>query len=352
MLPLLFMLSLTTGFYNKKAQTINPEDNVNINCHAAVLIDQESHRILYEKNVSLPIAMASTTKIMTATLAIERSNLFDKVKISQRAAHIHGSTVGFKAGEVVTLEELLYALMLKSGNDAAIAIAEHISGTVEGFANLMSSRAMELGALQTRFSSPHGLDHQEHYSTAFDMAIITAHAMKNKEFCKIVSTKACSAGTTGAFTRSYHNINKFLYQFPYADGVKTGYTGNAGKCLVASASRGSERLIAVLLNSGSRFHDAEKLMNFGFDCFKPEKIIAKGKQCDVTVLDGRKSKKYPCILRTDVELPVKKDNPPKLYTRLFVPSVIYNKPDSNVPVGNLAVYENGTEISRYPLYLE
>ena len=199
-----------------------------------MLIDQLSGRILYEKNSDKILAMASTTKIITAIVAIEKGNLGDTTTISKKAASVHGSSVGLKENEKITLEELLYGLMLRSGNDAAIAIAEMIGGTVQNFVKLMNDKAMELGAYNTSFATPHGLDASDHFTTAQNLARLTAYAMNNETFARIVSTRETDSGTTGKFNRSYRNINKFLYRIDNSDGVKTGFTGNAGKCLVAS----------------------------------------------------------------------------------------------------------------------
>lgn len=235
---------------------------LNLNCVAATILDQESGRILYSKNGNKILPMASTTKIMTAIVAIERGNIKDVVTVSTKAASVPGSSAGLRAGDKVTLEELLYGLMLKSGNDAAVAIAEHIAGNVQNFVKLMNDKALEIGALNTSFITPHGLDAEDHFTTANDLAKITAYAMKNDLFAKIVATKEISSGITGPFKYSYNNINKFLFRVDNSDGVKTGYTGNAGKCLVASVRHKFGRYICVVLNSADRWKDAEKLVQY------------------------------------------------------------------------------------------
>ena len=192
----------------------------------AVAIDAKSKRVLYEKNAHLTTAMASTTKIITASVALRYGDLNKKVTISSRAASIRGSVVGYKKGEEITIKELIYGLMLKSGNDAAIAIAEGISGSVEEFVRLMNEYATQIGLIDTHFESPHGLDSGKHYSSAYDLALATAHAKENDLFNKIVATKDIGPGSEG-FTRGFHNINKILWQVAGANGVKTGYTGQA-----------------------------------------------------------------------------------------------------------------------------
>lgn len=322
-----------------------------VNCHSAILLDQASGRILYGKNQFKLLPMASTTKIMTAIVAIEKGNLKDQVIVSKRAASVSGSSVGLKAGDKITLEELLYGLMLRSGNDAAIAIAEHIGGSVEQFAELMNYKALEMGAYDTSFSSPHGLDDENHYTTAYDLAKITSYAMKNKFFTEIVQTKSISAGITGKFSKGYSNINKFLFSFRNADGVKTGYTGRAGKCLVASVNNGSERLIAVILNSNNRFSEAGKLMEYGFKTYKINKIMDKGKVCTAKFKSDKKAKYFDCYLKEDVYLPMNQQDTEKISKEINVPSIIYNIPKSDSIIGNLSLLENGNLIAKYPIYI-
>lgn len=218
-----------------------------IEAAAAVVIDMKSGRALYEKNAYSIRSIASTTKIMTAILAIENGNLEDKVKVSKRAASIRGSTIKLKVGEELTLKELLYGLMLRSGNDAAIAIAEHIGGSVEEFAQMMNDKAQELGLKNTQFKTPHGLDAPGHYSTAYELAQIARYALNNPTFSKIVATQSTSIPG-----RNLNTTNEMLGVYPGADGVKTGYTGQAGRCLVTSATRNNMRIVSVVLNCASR----------------------------------------------------------------------------------------------------
>ena len=250
-----------------------------INAIAGIVVDMDTGRVLFEKNAYKRIAMASTTKIMTAILAIEEGNLEDNVTVSKLASNIWGSTINLKAGEQIRLKDLLYGLMLNSGNDAAIAIAEHIGGSLENFLEMMNYKAKLLGARNTSFESPHGLDSREHYTTAFDLATITRYALENPIFSQIVGTKSITISK-----RSLHNTNEMLYIYPGADGVKTGYTGQAGRCLVTSATRDGRRYISVVLNSPSRSlraQSSKKILDYAFNNYKtytllePEVIIAE-----------------------------------------------------------------------------
>lgn len=340
---------LFTGFA-PKTKPVHRNKNLNLNCVAGVVIDQESGRVLYSKNGTKVLPMASTTKIITAIVAIERGNLKDVVTVSKRAAAIHGSTIGIKEGQKLTLEELLYGLMLKSGNDAAIAIAEHLgNGKVENFIKLMNEKAMDLGALNTSFVTPHGLDNENHYTTAEDLAKITAYAMKNPTFAKIVSTKEISAGISGSFTKSYRNINKFLYRIDNSDGVKTGYTGNAGKCLVASVKHPYGRYICVVLNSGDRWKDAEKLELYANENYKFVKIMSKNEKVKRLKIYGGTQRYVSSKVDKDLYLPVRGDEVNKYKMDVYAPSSIFAPIEANETIGNMVVSINDSIIAKYPV---
>lgn len=225
--------------------------------HYAIAFDSKNNEILFQKNAFDNVPMASTTKILTATVAINYGNLDDKVVISKKAASIRGSKVGYKAGEEITLKELLFGLMYKSGNDAAIAIAEHIGGSIENFAFMMSDFAKMMGLIDSNFQSPHGLDSPMHFSSAYDLAKLMAKAMENEFFREISGTTAITKDKYN-FTRDYNNINKILWRIPNANGGKTGYTGQAGKCLVTSVDHNGRNIIIVVLNCTPRWEVTER----------------------------------------------------------------------------------------------
>lgn len=230
----------------------------NINARCAVVMDATNRTILYEKNAHLQVPIASTTKILTALIAINYGDIDRKCTISKGAASMRGSTVGYKAGEIVTLRELLYGLMLKSGNDAAVAIAECISGDLSNFMNVMNEYALSIGLTDSRFVTPHGLDTSDQYCTAYDLAILTSVAKENKVFNEIVATKSLDQVNT-KFSRSYTNINKMLWQLDASTGVKTGYTGGAGKCLVTTVVHDNREFIIIVLNSNERWKVTKEL---------------------------------------------------------------------------------------------
>ena len=231
---------------------------------AALLMEVSTGSVLYAKNEHQLRAPASTTKVVTALLALESGRLSDRVRVSRRAAGTTGSSAGLATGEVLTLEELLYALMLPSGNDAAVAVAEHLAGSVEAFAAWMTRRARELGAYNSRFENPHGLDSPGHYSTAYDLALFARTAMQFPTFARIVGQKAY---TDLAGRRTWHNTNRLLWSFEGATGVKTGTTSRAGYCLVAAANREGMSVIAVVLGSADRWGDAARLLEYGLSAF-------------------------------------------------------------------------------------
>jgi serine-type D-Ala-D-Ala carboxypeptidase (penicillin-binding protein 5/6) len=241
------------------------QEEIEITSQSAVLMDKDSGRILFERHAHVKRPMASITKIMTAILALEMGNLEDVVTVSPLAAVVEGSSIWLEAGEIKTLEELVYGLMLRSGNDAAYAIAEHIGGSVENFALLMTQRARQLGAYNTRFQNPHGLHDDNHYSTAYDMAVLARHALGIEKFRKIIATEEVIISWPGhEWARILRNQNRLLELYPGGDGIKTGWTTPAGRCFVGSATRDGWQLISVVLNAPSMWEDAMLLLDYGF----------------------------------------------------------------------------------------
>ena len=241
-----------------------------ISAEHAIVVDADSGRVIYEKNADVQSLIASTTKIMTALIVCEQCNVLDRVQIPKEAVGIEGSSMYLKEGEVLTVQELLYGLMLRSGNDAAVALAIYCGGTVEGFAQLMNDKAHRLGLDNTHFENPHGLDSPGHYSTAADLAALAAYAMENPIFQKTVSTKEVTAGG-----RRLRNHNKLLWLVEGADGVKTGFTKAAGRILVSSAERQGRRLVVVTINAPDDWNDHSRLLEDGFSEYTMEKLVSK-----------------------------------------------------------------------------
>lgn len=248
---------------------------------AAALIDVESGRILYSSSGDNRMLIASLTKIMTAIVAIEHGKLSDEVKAGPNAVGKEGSSIYLRNGEEMSLHNLLYGLMLRSGNDAATAIAEHVGGSEEGFVYLMNQKAEWLGLKNTHFMNPHGLDHKDHYSSANDLAVITAYALKNSVFKDIVKTRTKTVpNTIDPWDHKWTNKNKMLAMYDGADGVKTGYTKQALRCLVSSATRNGQQLAAVTLNDGDDWADHRKLLDWGFQHYPLKQIVQEGQRIE------------------------------------------------------------------------
>lgn len=268
--------------------------SVATSAEAAVLIDVESGRLLYSHNGTKRMRIASLTKIMTAIVAIEHGELSDAVKTGINAYGVEGSSVYLKLGEEQSLHHLLYGLMLRSGNDAAVAIAEHVGGSLDGFVLMMNEKAEALGMVDTVFKNPHGLDADGHLSTAEDMARLTAYALKNPVFREIVKTPSIKVPNPGEkWDHLWRNKNKMLHLYRGADGVKTGYTKAAGRCLVSSATRDGRQLAAVTLNAGNDWADHARLLDYGFAHFPLRELYRQGEPFANTGWYGSQSFAYP-----------------------------------------------------------
>lgn len=250
-------------FFSVKAEALSAQK--------VVVMDAQTGHILYEKDGDERSLIASTTKIMTALLVCEQCNVLDRVRIPVEAVGIEGSSMYLQEGEVLTVQELLYGLMLRSGNDAAVALAIYCGGTVEGFAQLMNDKARQLGMGNSHFENPHGLDNPHHYSTAKDLAVLASYAMCNPIFAKTVSTKQVNVAN-----RTLTNHNKLLWRVEGAEGVKTGYTKAAGRILVSSAVRQDRRLVTVTINAPDDWRDHEALINEGFTHYSRECVVREG----------------------------------------------------------------------------
>lgn len=280
------------------AQTVEPTqdfyiDNINAcdysaqtSAQSAVVMEINSGRVLFSKNADIRLPMASTTKIMTALVAVELCDIDEPVNIDKKAVGVEGSSVYLRLGETLTVKELLYGLMLRSGNDCAVALAIHVGGSIENFAELMNAKAAYLGLDNTHFVNPHGLHDDNHYTSAYDLAVISCEAMKNPIFREIVSTKKVTIGG-GEEKRLLLNKNKLLYNYENACGVKTGYTKRAGRCFVGAADNGTE-LVCVVLNCGPMFEETKSLLTYFQNEYDTRCIVPKNKIYSVEVKDSKK----------------------------------------------------------------
>lgn len=261
--------------------SVNASSEINtepsINSRAAIIYERSSGTILFGKNENEKRKMASTTKIMTAIVVIEKSNLEDVVTISKKAAGTGGSRLGLHTDDKISVHDLLYGLLLRSGNDAAVALAEYVGGDVSNFANLMNSKTLELGLTSTHFVTPHGLDNDDHYTTAYELALITNYALKNETFRNIVGTKNYNISING-YPKNLSNTNELLGNLEGVYGVKTGFTNGANRCLVTSVKRNNMDLICIVLGADTkkdRTKDSCQLIEYAFQNYKMVDIKEK-----------------------------------------------------------------------------
>ena len=313
-----------------------------LSAEKAIVLDGVSGRVLYEKNADSQSLIASTTKIMTALVICEQCNVLDRMRIPREAVGIEGSSMYLKEGEVLTLQELLYGLMLSSGNDAAVALAIYCGGTVEGFAELMNDKARILGLRNTHFENPNGLDSPGHYSTARDLAVLAAYAMDNPIFAKTVSTKSIRVGE-----RYLTNHNKLLWRVEGADGVKTGFTKAAGRILVSSATRDNRRLVAVTLNAPSDWQDHTSLLNEGFARYSVQTVVRKGQLVGTVEVEGGENCRVQLRADGDFAFSLAEGEHPQLMVP--GPGFVYAPVTEGAEAGFAYVLIDGSAVGKVPI---
>ena len=307
---------------------------------SAILIDADTGRILYAKNADSRSLIASTTKIMTAIVVLEHCDLDTVYEIPQQATNIEGSSIYLQAGERLTIRELLYGMMLHSGNDAAVALALACSDSVAEFVDLMNLKAQQLGLHQTHFENPSGLDGEAHYSTAADLARMTRFALKNPDFAEIVSTKSIQIGD-----RCLTNHNKLLWSLDGAIGVKTGYTKAAGRILVSAAERNGRRLIAVTISDGNDWADHKALYEYGFAQYPERVLISAGE--DVGWVDCMDGSRAILIAGEDVSYPAYENE--NVRVAVQYPKLCFSAGTAGTPAGYGIVTIGDREIGRVTL---
>jgi len=324
---------------------------LSVSAESAVVIEAESGNIIYEKNAHTRRGMASTTKIMTAVCAIENMGADTLVTVPQEAAGIEGSSVYLKAGEKITLENLLYALMLQSANDAAAAIAIAVSGSIEGFAELMNAKAAELGLCDTHFENPHGLDGESHYTTAYELAKIAAYALENNTFARIVSTvKHNIPANEFSPARTLVNHNRLLREYDDIIGVKTGFTKKCGRTLVSAARREGVTLVCVTLCDGDDWRDHRAMLDRGFELYENETVCSPGEfRIELPVTGGEKSSVI--CTNKDALCTVLPKNHGEISVKTELPRFVYAGQKKGDAVGRIRFFEGGREIGSCTLYL-
>ena len=329
-----------------------------------IVIDRKTLIPLYEKCSYEKVPMASTTKILTCILALENSNFDEKVTISKEASNIHGSTIGLKANTEILMKDLIYGLMLRSGNDCAIAIAEHISGNIDNFSKLMNQKAKELGLSNSNFCTPHGLDSENHFTTAYDLAILTNYALNNNEFKKIVSTKKCIITINGT-SREICNTHELLGNTNGVYGVKTGFTFGAGRCLVTSCKRNNLDIIIVVLGADTkniRTKDTLKLIDYiysNYSYFDISTIINENFNKFISIFNQNvylyKTKTFPILSLEPFpfdEIPLSKEEILKLNTKIYCESAFSSNNQINSKVGTFYLYKDDKLIGETSIILK
>jgi serine-type D-Ala-D-Ala carboxypeptidase (penicillin-binding protein 5/6) len=332
--------------------SVYADDSLSLSADSAILMEQDSGRILFEKEAHERKRIASITKIMTAILAIESNKLDEMVTVSERAEHTEGSSIYLKKGEKIKLLDLVYGLMLRSGNDAAVAIAEHVGGSVEGFVFLMNEKAARIGMTNTHFANPHGLDdHEDHYSTAYDMALLMRYAMHNETFREISGTKVYYApDPEHDWERKWRNKNRLLTElYEYCTGGKTGYTKRAHRTLVTTASKDGENLIAVTLNASDDWNDHITMFEYGFKQYNMVGILEEG---TIKAID-QKFYKNKVYLDHRIEYPLTEEEKEavRVEYKVLKPKENWGNHPPDI-VGKAIVYLGEEMIYKTPIYFD
>ena len=334
-----------------------------INSRAAIVLDRNSKFILYGKNENEKRKMASTTKIITAIVVIENANLEEITTVSPKAAGTGGSRLGLHTNDKISIINLLYGLLLCSGNDAAVALAEFTSGSVENFSILMNNKATELGLTSTHFVTPHGLDNDEHYTTAYELALLTDYALKNKTFSNIVGTKSHTIQINNSY-KTLSNTNELLGNFEGVYGVKTGFTNGANRCLVTATKRGNMDIICIVLGADTkkdRTKDSIKLIEYAYKNFElvnvKEKInteFGNWKLCNSSSFYVSKGKTNNLeIALEDLPydfLPVNSNQIDNVSIYIYCNTNLSAPLPSNTPIGYISLSINGTNLINLNIY--
>ncbi len=322
--------------------------DISVSASSAVLIEAESGRVLYAKDADKRRPMASTTKIMTALVALENHDLDAPIKIPKEAVGIEGSSLYLTEGETLTLHELLYALMLRSANDAAAAIAIAVGGSVADFAEMMNEKAEEMGLTDTHFDNPHGLDSEEHYTTARELALITAEALKNEVFREIVSTYKKLLPLNGVPDRRLVvNHNRLLRTYDGCIGVKTGFTKKDGRCLVSAAERDGVTLVAVTLNAPNDWNDHKKMLDSGFSAVKRVKISSDGIEGYLPTVGAKTDMiMYGAVGDTSALLP---NDAGELRVVIELPRFVFAPVKKGDIIGRAVFYDGENEVASLPI---
>lgn len=320
---------------------------IDISATSAILMDMDSGRILYGKNINNIRSVASISKIMTGILAVESDKLDEEVIIGDEIDGSYGSGIYIKKGEKMTIRDLTYGLMLRSGNDASLAIAHHTSGSIDKFVKLMNQKAKQLNMRNTTFNNPNGLDEDKgNYSTAYDMALLTSYAMKNEDYREIVKTKKYTL-KTNLNVYSWTNKNKLLRTYKYTTGGKTGFTVKARRTLVTTASLNNLNLVVVTLNDGNDFKDHMDLFDYAFDNYKSYEILKKG---SINIPGEKYYKGYSFYIKNEYRYPLSKEEKDNIIIKYELEKIRNIK--NNIKVGIVKVYLGDEQLYSEDIYIK
>ncbi len=323
------------------ATNASASGKLSLSAESAALLNAQTGELIYDKNASEKQSMASTTKIMTSLLAIESGKLANEITVTEDMIKVEGTSMGLLAGDSVSLDELVHGMLLQSGNDSANAAAVYLGGSVDAFVQSMNSRASEIGMLNTSFETPSGLDGKNHYSTAYDMALLGAHAVRNPKFLSVCSKrKATLTYGNPPYQRTLYNHNRLLEKYDYVYGIKTGFTKKSGRCLVSYAVNNGVELIAVTLNAPDDWTDHKKLFDYGFDSVKsvelkpelPEKVRIVGADKEFVAIESKKCC-YSANSSQNIEY------------RIFLPKFVYSSVKKGQVVGWWSAYIDGKAVA-------
>ncbi len=335
------------AYYNGQGEVKPSFSPITKGGSSSCIMDVKSGRVLGGSNIDTPLPMASTTKIVTAIVAIEKCADLDKVcDIPRKAIGVEGSSIYLKEGDRYSVRELLYGLMLRSGNDSAAAIARIVGGSEEGFVELMNSKAKELSLSNTHFVNPHGLHDDDHYTSAYDLAKISAYAMRNETFKEVVGTKSKVVGNAEDGTKKYFvNKNKILSMYEGSTGIKTGFTKVAGRCLVSAAERKGMEVVSVVLNHGDMWNDSMNNLDYAFANYFPIDIVTKDRMIETVSVNG---KNIDVCVKEDFTYPIKKGEENSLEYNIDINDVKNAQKDAHI--GKFQVYCSKRLIFETKLY--
>ena len=340
----IFVLTIFNIKLDKKTQIVYAQNS------ATISMEISSKRVLTGTNIHTKMYMASTTKILTAITVIENCNLDDVVTVTAKSVGVEGSSMYLDAGEKITVKNLLYGLMLRSGNDAATTLALYACGSIEKFAELMNCTAKKAGAKESNFVNPHGLHNDNHYTTAYDLALISCYAMQNEVFKEIVGTRKITIPwTTRDYDRTMVNKNKMLSNYEGATGIKTGYTKKAGRCLVSSAKRNGMDVVTVVLNCGNMWEKSTELLDYSFENYNMKKLVEADHVIGFIDIENSEEK-CAVITDKDIILPLSEQELLNLKIEYNYPKIIkppYNKKET---VGEIKIYTSNNLIFLQKIY--